>query len=217
MKPLFFSLSALCALHLFARTETPLSFRTDPALTPYPACEPAQPAFDDAAWVSVTPPHTPRFDAPTLGAQYYKGETWYRTTLKNNPEWRGKEVSIVFDGVMQKADIWVDGTPALTHLGGYLPFVLRLTPHLAGKAGITIAVRADNRASNLFPPGKDHVDFTYHGGIYRPARLVMPAESSVEAGIAPMIIQAATQPGAITITAKAEGLPRATLTLRSVR
>jgi hypothetical protein len=44
----------------------------------------------------------------------------------------------------------------------------------------------------------------------------MPAQSAAEAGIAPMMVQAGTQPGTLTVTATADGLPAATLDISAV-
>jgi beta-galactosidase len=129
-------------------------------------------AFDDAAWEHVCLPHAAKLDSPYCGPNYFKGVCWYRRVIPVSPAWRGKRVSAVFDGAMQQAEVWVNGKQAMTHLGGYLPFVVDLTPWLDGPE-IVLALCLDNRASAQFPPGSDRIDFGYHGGLYRPARLVV--------------------------------------------
>ena len=74
---------------------------------------------------------------------------------------------------MQKAEIWVNGKHAGTHLGGYLPFVIDLTPFVAGHDRVTVVLLLDNNGSKDFPPGSNRIDFTYQGGLYRPVRLVV--------------------------------------------
>ncbi len=130
-------------------------------------------AFSDAAWEQVSLPHTPRLDSPMSSGNYFLGGCWYRHEIAVNPAWANKRVSLEFDGAMQKADIWVNGQKVGTHLGGYLPFVVDLTPHLAGHDRISVALHLDNNGSALFPPGSNRIDFTYQGGLYRPVRLVV--------------------------------------------
>jgi beta-galactosidase len=133
----------------------------------------AQPGYDDSAWETVTLPHTVRLESPTHGPDYFKGVCWYRRQVAVPPAWRGKRVAIAFDGAMQRADVWVNGRHALEHLGGYLPFVVDLTPDLETGRPIVLALRLDNRASPEFPPGSDRIDFAYYGGLYRPVRLLV--------------------------------------------
>ena len=129
--------------------------------------------FDTRGWESVSLPHTPRLDSPYLGEKFFKGVCWYRHVISADPGWRGKRVSAVFDGAMQKTDVWVNGKRTMTHLGGYLPFKVDLSDSLANGKDAVVALRLDNNASSEFPPGSDRIDFTYHGGLYRPARLVV--------------------------------------------
>ena len=87
--------------------------------------------------------------------------------------WSGRRVSLEFGGAMQKADIWVNGVKFGTHLGGYLPFVVDLTSHIAGHDRVTVASHLDNNASAEFPPGSNRIDFTYQGGFVPPGALVV--------------------------------------------
>lgn len=130
-------------------------------------------SFDDRSWQDVCLPHSVKIEAPTHAAAYYRGICWYRRVIKVDPSWSGRCVSVVFDGAMQKAEVWINGKSVMTHVGGYLPFVVELTSHMQGQKCITLAVRLDNRSSDQFPPGKDDVDFTFHGGLYRSVRLVV--------------------------------------------
>jgi beta-galactosidase len=129
--------------------------------------------YDDGAWERVSLPHPVRIESPNCGSDYFKGECWYRRVIAIPPEWGGTRVSAVFDGAMQRAEIWVNGRKVAVHLGGYLPFSVDLTPYLAGNRELVLALRLDNRSSPEFPPGSDRIDFAYFGGLYRPARLVV--------------------------------------------
>jgi len=81
----------------------------------------------------------------------------------------------VFQGAMQVADIWLDGTHLFTHYGGYLPFTVDLTQHLSleQEHEYILTVRLNNADNSEVPPGKpqSHLDFVYFGGLYRSVSL----------------------------------------------
>ena len=132
-------------------------------------------AFDDSAWERVMLPHTARMEDPAQAQHYFQGVCWYRRVITADPAWRGKKVSLRFEGAMQVAEVWVNGRLAVTHEGGYLPFSVDLTDALAVPGGAVVAVRLDNTDKPLVPPGKRHdqLDFAYFGGLYRDVKLVV--------------------------------------------
>ena len=132
-------------------------------------------AFDDSAWENVRLPHTVRIEPPETAFHYFQGLCWYRRHILPDAAWRGKKVSLLFEGAMQVAEVWVNGRHVLTHRGGYLPFTVDLTDALAEPGGAIIAVRLDNTDQPLIPPGKKHdqLDFSYFGGLYRDVRLIV--------------------------------------------
>ena len=76
---------------------------------------------------------------------------------------------------MQVAEVWLNGVKLAVHQGGYLPFTVNLTPGIKWDADNIIAVRLDNRDVANVPPGKPvaNLDFTYQGGLYRDATLLV--------------------------------------------
>ncbi len=132
-------------------------------------------AFDDARWEKVFLPHTPRIEQPENAHDYFQGVCWYRRHIAPESAWRGKKVSLLFEGAMQITDVWVNGKHALTHRGGYLPFSVDITDALAEPGGAVVAVRLDNADNPDIPPGKNHdqLDFSYFGGLYRDVKLVV--------------------------------------------
>lgn len=171
-------ISLLASVQAFSGEELPLNqgwsfHRVENAGEPTLDGAAVSAAFDESTWEQVTIPHTAKVESPYCGEHYFKGICWYRRTIPVAPDWKGKQVSAVFDGAMQRADVWVNGKPALTHLGGYLPFAVDLTPYVNQGGPITLALRLDNSASPDFPPGSNRIDFVYYGGLYRPARLVV--------------------------------------------
>jgi len=106
------------------------------------------PDFDDSSWEAVNLPHdwdiycAPTAGAPTLGGggYYPAGIGWYRKSFAR-PE--GESVRLHFEGVYQKATVYVNGKVAGTHAYGYTPFTLDITSLL--KDGLnTVSVKVDN-------------------------------------------------------------------------
>jgi Glycosyl hydrolases family 2, TIM barrel domain/Glycoside hydrolase family 2 C-terminal domain 5/Glycosyl hydrolases family 2/Glycosyl hydrolases family 2, sugar binding domain/Domain of unknown function (DUF4982) len=128
-------------------------------------------SFDDAAWVYVDLPHTTKFvtpDDPTA----YLGVSWYRKHFTIDSVYQGCKVYIEFEAAMQAADVWINGLPVAHHEGGYTPFTIDATSAVTyGGADNVIAVRLDSSANPNWAPGKNGVDFQYHGGLYRDVHL----------------------------------------------
>ncbi|MBT1174604.1 Ig-like domain-containing protein [Bifidobacterium sp. LC6] len=109
-----------------------------------------KPAFDDSDWRQVTVPHDfgvegrfSRNARATVG--YLKvGEGWYRKTFLVPEDFAGKHITLDFDGVMNRSEIWLNGEKVGEHHYGYTAFSLDLTGKLKiGKENI-ITVRAVN-------------------------------------------------------------------------
>ncbi len=137
--------------------------------------------LDDSSWEVVATPHTVALvPAEASGCRNYQGPAWYRKRFIVDKSLKGKNISVYFEAVMGKSNIYVNGKLVKQHLGGYLPFSISLTD-LGIHAGESclIAVFADNSDDNNFPPGKKQytLDFAYHGGIYRDVWMI--AKSSV--------------------------------------
>jgi hypothetical protein len=125
-----------------------------------------RPDHDDRTWSVVHLPHNTRFNSPEDIAEYL-GVSWYRRHFDTDPRWADRLTSIRFEGVMQRADVWVNGIHVASHVGGYTPFVIDVTDVLEPRGVNVIAVRADSRPDRRWAPGKTGVDFRYFGGIYR--------------------------------------------------
>lgn len=131
-------------------------------------------ALPDGDWESVTLPHTAHIEAAKV--QYvWQGVCWYRKRLPVDAAWHRKRVSIEFGAGMGIADVWVNGKAKSHHLGGYLPFTVDVTSEASAGGEMVIAVRLDNRDTQLAPPGKPMkaLDFEYPGGLYRGAKLIV--------------------------------------------
>lgn len=131
------------------------------------------PADKVAEWESVTLPHTARIE-PRIVNDQWQGLSLYRKRFNTEPAWRGKRVWLRFDAAMNIAKVSVNGREVLTHLGGYLPFVVDLSERLRFDAPNEISVWLDNRDNALTGPKAMHVlDFNMYGGLYRDATLIV--------------------------------------------
>lgn len=114
------------------------------------------PAYDDAAWQSVTLPHDwqidrPRSeDAPGKGAQgFYPREQVgvYRLRFAADSVWRGKQVRILFDAVQRFSEVWLNGQKVDGHASGYIPFLIDISAALDFSGENLLAVKVDNRTA----------------------------------------------------------------------
>lgn len=111
----------------------------------------------------VTPPHDaiaalPRSaDAPSGGrTAYFPGGVFeYLKDFDVPEEWRGKRVTLEFQGVYRDAMVYVNGTFASQRPSGYTPFSVSLDPFL----------RYGERNPSASTPGLT----TTHGGTAEPA------------------------------------------------
>lgn len=132
--------------------------------------------YDDSAWDVVSTPHTARLEPSEVsGCRNYQGICWYRKQFVVPTDMQGKEITIHFEAIMGKQEVYVNGRLVKQHLGGYLPVTIDLSKE-GVKAGdkCLVAVKADNSDDKSYPPGKKQtqLDFAYHGGIYRDVWLI---------------------------------------------
>jgi beta-galactosidase len=84
---------------------------------------------------------------PTGGSGGYlpTGVGWYRKSFRLPNDIRGKRVSVLFDGVYQRSEVWINGQLLGGRPYGYIGFSFDLTPYLRyGNEENLIAVRVDN-------------------------------------------------------------------------
>lgn len=146
--------------------------------------------FDDSKWQVVCAPHSVRLEpSEGSGGRNYQGVAWYRKHFTVPADMQDKNITVHFEAIMGKQDIFVNGKKVKSHLGGYLPITINLS-ECGVKAGdkCLIAVKADNSDDKTYPPGKKQaaLDFCYHGGMYRDVWLIgkspIAITDNVEAG-----------------------------------
>jgi len=130
--------------------------------------------FSDAAWRKVDLPHDwsieGRLDKDNPsgpgGGFFPAGIGWYRKTFTAPASWKGKRVSVEFDGVYRDATVYLNGRKLGIHPYGYTAFTFDLTSNLNFSGANVLAVRVDNSAQ---PNSR-----WYSGsGIYRHVRVVV--------------------------------------------
>lgn len=126
-----------------------------------------------AEWKQVNLPHTAHLEPLTITNQW-QGICFYRKDFTAGRNCKGKSVSLQFDGAMNVADVWVNGKKMIHHLGGYLPFAIRLDSVLRYDTLNTVLVRLDNRDNDVTGPKPLKIlDFNMYGGLYRDVRLIV--------------------------------------------
>ncbi|MBX3735588.1 MAG: DUF4982 domain-containing protein [Candidatus Didemnitutus sp.] len=154
MRRLPLVLLALAAPLALRAERLTLNFNPDWRFTKSDPAAAATPAFDDAAWETVSTPHTfndvDTFDNWSLPGhrgeqQQWSGRTWYRKHFPAPATWRGRKVFIEFEAVRQVAEVYLNGTKLGVAKGGFTPFGFDLTPHLRFDAPNILAVMVDNR------------------------------------------------------------------------
>ena len=108
--------------------------------------------FDDSAWRTLDLPHDWSIegvpDAKNLtgsgGGFYPAGVGWYRKTFTVPADWKGRRVSVEFDGIAANATVYLNGKKLGIHPYAYTSFRFDLTAWLnVGKKNV-LAVRVDN-------------------------------------------------------------------------
>jgi beta-galactosidase len=136
--------------------------------------------FDDASWRAVSLPHDwsiegapdPKNPTGSGGGYYPAGAGWYRKSFAAPAGWKGRRVSVEFDGVYRNATVYLNGHKLGTRPNGYSSFAYDLTPHLSFSSRNVLAVRVDNSAQ---PNSR-----WYSGsGIYRHVRVVVTDHTHV--------------------------------------
>ena len=111
---------------------------------------------DGVKWDShIEVPFSPETPASGVNdARLYKA-VWYRRTFETPRAGTGQRVILHFGAVDYEATVWVNGSVAARHEGGYTPFSADITDLLNEGAKQTVVVRAyDDPADLAKPRGK---------------------------------------------------------------
>jgi beta-galactosidase/beta-glucuronidase len=136
-----------------------------------------KPDFDDAAWWDIPVPAS--WNAYFDDLWSYEGQAWYRKRITIPVEWKGKTVAFQSDGSNYRTVLYVNGTKAGVHEGGYTQFTIPIDEYLRFGSDNVLAVSVDNESLLDRVPMERH-DWWNHGGLYRPVRLVVSSPMRFE-------------------------------------
>jgi beta-galactosidase len=160
------------------------------------------PDLKDAAFDHVSVPHANIIVTPgeTFDPDLFRFISWYRKHFRPEDSWKGKLITVRFQGVMTVADVYLNGKHLATHKGGYTPFDVDLTPALKFGADNVIAVKVDSREQKQVPPEGAPKLFGYYnfGGIQRDVQLIVRDKLHIEHAY---YVTSHTEPDAV-VTAK---------------
>ncbi len=123
-------------------------------------------SFEDVQWRMLDLPHDwaiegpfdKKYDTRTGGLPIY-GTAWYRKHFVIDARHKGKSVTLEFDGVMNNAEVYLNGEKVAARPYGYIGFEVELTSHIKFGEENVLAVRVDPKElSARWYPG---------AGIYR--------------------------------------------------
>lgn len=128
--------------------------------------------FPADGWTRVDLPHAARTE-PRVPTAPWQGTVFYKKRLQSALR-PGERAILRFEGVMNVADVWLNGKHLGQHLGGYLPFAFDITDILQAGSDNELVVRANNEDNPITGPKplKD-LDYIQHGGIYRGVSLAI--------------------------------------------
>jgi len=130
-----------------------------------------------AMWDAVSVPHT--FNSRLLYDDIEHG--WYRRDITVPEGFAGKRVYVVFEGVTSIADVYVNGHRLGQHRGAFTRFLFDATDALHPGPGNHLAVRVDDRVSQIMDllPNRTRL-FKLWGGINRNVWLLATAPEGID-------------------------------------
>jgi hypothetical protein len=105
----------------------------------------------------------------------------YRTSFRIPPAWKGKQIRIVFEGVMTDAEVIVNGQPAGDiHQGGFNRFSYDITDKAkTGRNDLEVKVSKESSDKDV-NAAERKADWWIFGGIYRPVYLEAKPAVNIE-------------------------------------
>lgn len=156
---------------------------------PDPGVAAAADTFDDSGWQVVGLPYDANQADTFINELSGGGQgeltgnmNWYRTTLSHSADYAGRKVMVEFEGANTGAQVYINGQfikgtsvldPNATHVQGFLPFIVDLTPYLHFDGTDVLAVRVARGADFFDDPGFSGA-FRFgqaNAGIFRPVHL----------------------------------------------
>ncbi len=168
---------------------------------------PERPASYDGP---IVVPFSPEAELSGVGRQLQPDEwLWYRRSF-TAPSTTGR-VLLHFGAVDQSCTVWVNGAEVGSHTGGYLPFTLDVTDHLAGDDDVLEVRVRDLSETGVHARGKQRLDakeiwYTAQSGIWQTVWLEAVPASYVER----LVLTPHLETGELEVTVVAAGDPVST-------
>ena len=108
-------------------------------------------------------------DGQDGGGDYYRGRCTFVKTFPRPDCGKDDRVYLEFKGVNSSCDVYVNGSRAVSHDGGYSTFRRDVTDLIEEQN--TLIVYADNSKTEKVYP--QTADFTFYGGIYRDVNIII--------------------------------------------
>jgi beta-galactosidase len=137
--------------------------------------------FDVSKYTKVNIPHSNHI----LPLSYFKETDYqkistYVKTIKIEKLGDDQNVMLIFDGVMNYSEIYIDGQYIGNHHGGYTPFTFDITEFVKDFNEHRLLVKVDSTDRTDFPPYGFVVDYLTYGGIYREVTLELRPKQHIQ-------------------------------------
>jgi beta-galactosidase len=163
IRPLYFFL--IISLALFQScsqqlTTEPVSFNEGWRFAKGAVVGASEMDFDDTMWRNITLPHDWAIEGPfdssynaRSGGLPFHGIGWYRKKFDIPNSVKGKHVTLHFDGAMNNAKVWLNGTLVGDRPYGYIGFSVDLSPHLnyGGSNVVAVQLAPEDFSSRWYP------------------------------------------------------------------
>ncbi len=163
IRPLYFFL--IISLALFQScsqqlTTEPVSFNEGWRFAKGAVVGASEKDFDDTMWRNITLPHDWAIEGPfdssynaRSGGLPFHGIGWYRKQFDMPEAAKGKHVTLHFDGAMNNAKVWLNGTLVGDRPYGYIGFSVDLSQHLnyGGSNVIAVQLAPEDFSSRWYP------------------------------------------------------------------
>ena len=100
----------------------------------------------------INVPFAPETSASGIGDTTFYVACWYSRVVQLAPLAARERVILHFGAVDYRASVWINGQLATTHEGGYTPFSVDVTRHLAAGEPAVLVVRAEDDPHDLAKP-----------------------------------------------------------------
>ena len=108
--------------------------------------------FDDSGWRKLDLPHDWSIEGNVDvknamgndGGYYPAGIAWYRKTFELPENYKGKNLTLYFEGVYMNAEVFINGVSLGIRPYGFSSFYYDITPHIKVGQKNVVAVKVDN-------------------------------------------------------------------------